>query len=311
MQFDFKRLGHFLAVVENGSINSAASSLGISQAGLTKSIRVLETQIGGELFERSRKGMRTTSLGNTMLRHALVLENQRALALAALQAKVTGVEAEVRIGVSMNWVLRLVIPDVLKYFANHPKRPRIKIISGKQSWRMIKDLQNGEMDILLATPTEHDDLTDLKPRYYDADKQQIVVRKGHVLDHDTAVTLADLTSHDWVAGPPETHSHRFVNSVFLTQGFSLRAPVLTIDSSELMLDVISRTNLFGIATKNMISVRHSKVLRTLETPVYQERLTTILTRNNENLPVISEEIIKKIGDGLKKPLAKIEQSGGV
>lgn len=298
MKIDFKRLDHFLSVVEHGSINAASDHIGISQAGLTKSIRVLETQIGGDLFERSPRGVQLTRLGETLLRHAQIIENQRAAALSALKAQTTGMEAELRIGVSMKWAMRLVIPDVLVHFSAHPKRPRVTILSGLQSWQMIKELRNGEFDIVLATPTEQDDLTGLTPRFYRRDRQSVVVRKGHVLDHGKPVSLAELAEHDWVRGPPESYFRRFVESLFLTEGRPQPMPLLTIDSSELMLDVIARTDLVGVTTERMMSAQHASALTMLETPAFQERTTAILTRNEDILPAIAEEVIEEIGKGL-------------
>jgi DNA-binding transcriptional LysR family regulator len=298
MDLDLKRLGHFLAVAEHGSLNSAARALGITQAGMTKSIRTLEGQVGGDLFERSPSGVTITRLGETLLRHARIIENQHDQTLSALRAQTNGIEAELRIGVSMKWALRLVIPGVLADFVTHPKRPRITIMSGRQSWRMIKDLQNGELDMALATPTEQDDLTGLTPRFYRRDGQRIVVRRGHPLDRDTPVSLEELAEYDWVRGPPETYFRRYIEGLFLTEGRAQPAPLLTIDSSELMLDVISRTDLIGVTTERMMSVQHANRIVMLDTPAYQERTTAILTRNEDILPVIADEVIEAIGKRL-------------
>lgn len=298
MTLDFKRLDHFLAVMDAGSINGAARALGITQAGLTKSIQSLEAQVGGDLFERSPRGVTATRLGATMLRHARIIENQRGQALAALLAQSTGIEAELRIGVSMKWALRLVIPDALARFVAHPKRPRITVISGRQSWQMIRELQNGELDMVLATPTEQDDLTGLTPRFFRRDGQRVVVRRGHPLDRGEPVGLGELAEYDWVRGPPETYFRRYIEGLFLTEGRPQTAPLLTIDSSELMLDVIARTDLVGVTTERMMSVHHADTLVMLDTPAYQERTTAILTRNEDVLPEIAEEVIQAIGDGL-------------
>lgn len=58
---------YFLAVRDNGSINAAAHSLGITPPTISQAIKALEREMGVELFHRIGRGMVLTSAG-----HALV-----------------------------------------------------------------------------------------------------------------------------------------------------------------------------------------------------------------------------------------------
>ena len=60
----------FLAVVEAGSINSAARKLGVSQPGLTKSLGSLEAELGASLLKRTPTGVTLTRLGQAFHVHA-------------------------------------------------------------------------------------------------------------------------------------------------------------------------------------------------------------------------------------------------
>lgn len=69
-QMDFRlvrRLGHFLAVAEEGHFGRAAARLGLSQPPLTAQIQALEQELGVRLLERSRKGARPTREGEALL----------------------------------------------------------------------------------------------------------------------------------------------------------------------------------------------------------------------------------------------------
>lgn len=62
-----RRLGHFLAVAEEGHFGRAAARLGLSQPPLTAQIQALEAELGVKLLERTRKGARPTREGEALL----------------------------------------------------------------------------------------------------------------------------------------------------------------------------------------------------------------------------------------------------
>lgn len=302
MYLDLRRLDHFLAVVEYGSINRAARALNLSQAGMTKSIRTLEGQIDGQLFERGPSGSRLTRLGNTLLRHAKLLENQRARTLAAISAQNSGVSVELRIGVSMRWALRPIMSQVLIHFAKDPRRPRLTVVSNHQSWRMIEMLREGELDIVLGTPTEADDLTSINVRHFHRDPQRLVVRRGHPLTRCKKIGLADLEGYDWVRGPPETYFGRYLQGLYMAEGRPPPEPLLTLDSNALALDIVAQTDLVGIATQLMVAVEHAERIELLDTPGRLERATSIMTRIGDVLPDTATDVIDAISAALESAI---------
>ncbi|WP_405474977.1 LysR family transcriptional regulator [Streptomyces sp. NBC_00009] len=68
MDIDTRLLRYFMAVAEEGHLTRAAERLFIAQPSLTKQIKILETQLGVDLFTRSRSGMQLTQAG-TALQH--------------------------------------------------------------------------------------------------------------------------------------------------------------------------------------------------------------------------------------------------
>ena len=62
-----RRLGHFLAVAEEGHFGRAAARLGISQPPLTAQIQALERELGVKLLDRTGKGARPTREGEALL----------------------------------------------------------------------------------------------------------------------------------------------------------------------------------------------------------------------------------------------------
>jgi LysR family transcriptional regulator, hydrogen peroxide-inducible genes activator len=53
----------FLALCEEQHFTRAAKRCGVAQPSLTRSIKLLEEELGGSLFDRDRVNTRTTDLG--------------------------------------------------------------------------------------------------------------------------------------------------------------------------------------------------------------------------------------------------------
>lgn len=82
---DSNGLKIFLAVVEEGSVSKAAERLHCVQSNVTARIRKLETDLGIELFHRTRKGMGLSSAGNLLLPYARSVAQLLHEARAALE----------------------------------------------------------------------------------------------------------------------------------------------------------------------------------------------------------------------------------
>jgi DNA-binding transcriptional LysR family regulator len=82
MTMELRHLRYFIAVVEEGSLTTAAElRLHTSQPSLSRQIRDLEYQVGAELLSRSVRGVELTAAGKAFLDHAR-------LALAQVDAAV-------------------------------------------------------------------------------------------------------------------------------------------------------------------------------------------------------------------------------
>ncbi|MCF6385398.1 LysR family transcriptional regulator [Mycobacterium sp. MBM] len=97
MQVDFTRLRYFVAVAEELHFKRAADRLMITPPPLSKQIKLLESELGGQLFERRYHDVRLTALGQALLGPARdVLD--RVDDLKAMASHMTNGTAAIRIG---------------------------------------------------------------------------------------------------------------------------------------------------------------------------------------------------------------------
>ncbi len=70
MNISLTRLTRFLAVYRNRSLSRAAGELGMTHSALTKSLQLLEQELGAELFNRTTRSVVPTDSGNRLAQRA-------------------------------------------------------------------------------------------------------------------------------------------------------------------------------------------------------------------------------------------------
>lgn len=100
MPLDWSLLHSFLAVLAAGSLSGAAKALGISQPSLGRHVRQLESQLGGELFERRGQRLVPTPFAEQLARAAAGMAQGAAEVARLLQQRQRVAARTVRISAS-------------------------------------------------------------------------------------------------------------------------------------------------------------------------------------------------------------------
>lgn len=118
-----EKLRHFSRLTEYQSISEAARAMGLSQAGLSKSIANLESVVEAPLFVRSSKGLLLTGEGEVLLKAARkILTEANAAEVDLRRLRASSVPRAVRLGMydsiavyffqNMSAYLRGIFPDI-------------------------------------------------------------------------------------------------------------------------------------------------------------------------------------------------------
>ncbi len=188
------QLKAFVAVVENGSIRSAARSIGVAQSGLTKQIKRLEQTIGATLFVRASSGIVLTSYATTLLSRARIILSECARVeqdVLALRGAVTG---KINVGASSEAFARLMPSSVRQLRIAHPALS-MHIASGPSSL-LLSALREGKLDFVVTLISKHSDMTDLSSVCLTSSCPKILCRKGHALQGKKSIQ--DLVGCEWV-----------------------------------------------------------------------------------------------------------------
>ncbi|MGJ3264293.1 MAG: LysR family transcriptional regulator [Salinarimonas sp.] len=140
---DTALLRAFVAVAETGGMTAAAGVLNLTQAAVSQQIKRLEESLGGQLFERDRRGLALTPQGERLLGLAKRLLTLNDQIWAEMTAPVeTG---EVRLGIPHDLVPGF-MANVLKRFARCCPRVRIRLLS-HSSGDIRTAVERGDVDL--------------------------------------------------------------------------------------------------------------------------------------------------------------------
>lgn len=146
LSIDLRQLRYFLAVSEERNFRRAAQRLHISQPPLSRQIRLLEEQLGVELFVRGKAGVTLTPAGEAFLPEVkrTLLQAEKAIA-AARAARAGGGQFVVGYTTVFD---RSAIPDVMETLRERFPGWRI-VMRGSHSIRLVREVKNGTMDAAL------------------------------------------------------------------------------------------------------------------------------------------------------------------
>ena len=108
-------------VARHGSIRRAADALSVASSAVNRQILRLEDEMGVQLFERGRRGVRPTAAGELLLRHVRETQNEFKRTSAEIASLGGTVSGDVRI-ISLESLLVRFLPEVVEEMAaRHPK----------------------------------------------------------------------------------------------------------------------------------------------------------------------------------------------
>lgn len=156
---DIGLLRAFLAVVETGSITSAARLLNRTQAAVSQQIKRLEELLSTELFQREHKRVLLNAAGERLV--------AKARSIVSLNDETWGLmttpqyNGRVRMGIPSD-IVSTYAPPILRRFAQAWPHVQVSLVCGGSN-SLIEKLDNGEIDLTLTTeltcPTRAECLT--------------------------------------------------------------------------------------------------------------------------------------------------------
>src|ERR1700704_366881 len=213
---ELRHLRYFVAVVEEGSLTTAAAlRLHTSQPSLSRQIRDLEYQVGAELLSRSVHGVELTAAGKAFLDHArLALAQVDAAVEAARRAAQPGRKTFAigfQTGHEMNW-----LPRAMHVLRDELQNIEVKV-SSDYSPDLAEALARGRLDVAFLRVDEPT-FDDLNYEVVDREELIVLMPSDHRLTAREAVRPQDFVGEIFIGGSNKAAVLRAVTDDYAARG---------------------------------------------------------------------------------------------
>lgn len=147
MNISFEYYKTFCIVAESKSITEAAEKLLISQPAITKTIKILENEIGSSLFNRSHSGIKLTTEGERLYAYVKPLMLQLDETKNVMDEIISDGKMNIRIGTSITVLRMFLIEYIKKYTKEHPN---VHVyVEDNTNNNLITKIKEGAIDIAI------------------------------------------------------------------------------------------------------------------------------------------------------------------
>lgn len=146
---NLKQLEHVLALASAGSFSRAASQCCLTQPALSRSVQVLEDELGARLFDRLGKRAVPTPLGEDVLRRARRILDEAAELRQSASALHKGQAGVLRLGLGSGPGALLMVP-IMEHMARFHPQLRLTVARGAIK-AQLEQLRNREIDAVTVS----------------------------------------------------------------------------------------------------------------------------------------------------------------
>lgn len=249
MNIDFELYRIFYVVANHGNITKASEELNISQPAISKSIKNLESQLGGELFVRTKRGVILTEEGKEFynyIKKAIEYINNAENKFTDLINLETGC---IRIGISITLTKEFLLPYLKKFHSLYPKID-IQIITSLTTDLMPK-LKNGLIDIIILNVGNKNYGDDIKIIKCKKINDCFIINNKYKKLLEQDISLKDLNNYPLVLQARGSNTREFLDNVTREYGCILN-PNIELASYSLVIEFAKIGLGIGYATKEYI-----------------------------------------------------------
>ena len=271
MNIDFELYRIFYVVANNGNITRASEELNISQPAISKSIKNLEEQLGGQLFIRTKRGVVLTEEGKEFynyIKQAIEFINNAENKFTDLINLEVGC---IKIGISTTLTKEFLLPYLEQFHTLYPKID-IQIITDRTA-DLMKKLKNGLIDIVILNINKKDESSEIEYLKCKKINDCFVVNSKYKELINKEISLKELNNYPLILQSKGSNTRTILdefareNGVILKPNIELSSYLLVMEfakigfgigyvTKEYIKDEIKNKQLFELNIKEKIPSRY-------------------------------------------------------
>ncbi|MEH7748774.1 LysR family transcriptional regulator [Neobacillus drentensis] len=256
---ELRQLQLFIEVAKHKSITKAAESMHLSQPALSKSIRVLEEELGMTLVIRTNKTSDLTDAGKIVLEYAQKMVGILSEMKTTLNDITNLSRGQITIGLPPI-IGSLFFPRVIAKF--HHAFPNIELnITEYGGARVVKSVEEGEFELGVAVLPIDEKQFDVYPIV--EEEMKLLVFKDHRLASRKVVDIKELKEEEFIFYHEEFALNQIMRNQFIEVGFE---PKILFQSSQwdLMTEMVAANLGITILPRSICNRAFNPDLRVIE-----------------------------------------------
>lgn len=181
-----KHIQYVLTIVQEGSITAASKKLYVTQPALSQTVKLIERDLGAEIFNRRTDPISLTFAGQKYVEAAQQMVDIERILQAEIKKTKKEIRGTVRLGISMQRGLQL-LPCVIPEFKNQYLLVKVKLLE-HGSTTLERMTIDGQCDMALITTSKEPN----KLSYLLVEREEVVLMAAR--STDLAQRIADGTS---------------------------------------------------------------------------------------------------------------------
>lgn len=241
-------LRRFEAVCRLRSFSRAADEFGISHAAMTKSIRMLEEDIGAQLLDRTTRAVALTDVGAQLLDRASELITHA----ADVRSSIARGGRELRVCSGATVLDTFVKDGLLEFRQRHPDvHLDLRLLSVSES---ADQLSRRQADLLVFNSVTADELADTRWMRKEVIFTEPIVamfRAGHpILERDFSTET--FLGYDWVAVGFTRHLQESLPEPLRGTLKRVRFPKYLVPTQDICLNLVSRSDVITYGPESIM-----------------------------------------------------------
>lgn len=303
---DIKDLEALVAIVETGSMSSAALRMSTSRSNISRRLKKLESDLRVQLLRRTTRQLEPTQIGWAMYEHAVKVTQELAALEATVQDMGRNLRGHVRVSLPIGLGQLTLGPALLEFCKAHPGVTMQIIFNNR-----ILDLLDEEVDISVkaaSSPPENYVATELSRIEWVA-----CISPDYIEQYGNPGNPSELSEHYLVT--PPVRNNRLILSFFSKQNeqrhvVELRPKLQCLDVNFLKQSVI-RGNGIGILPYYLVSeeLKSGVLLRALtefdsDSEMWGDKMFLITAPN-----LYPSQTVRTLMDFIKQKFSEMSTTG--